>query len=158
MDFKTNYFWKKFWRHKALLWYTFKIAVPFFCPSRNFMLQFTKNDGTVPTRWKNYLFLSFPESFYMFFTETHFRGLGLWTYWLSGRARRENIWLEVMAYGPSTARSVHHDRARPNSVNKHFIIWPLRFSFFFRVTKFGMFTYVAHFDRKVGIYIATKLF
>ena len=32
--------------------------------------------------------------------------------------------------------------------------------FFFRVTKFGMFTDVAHFDRKVGIYItiATKLF
>ena len=36
--------------------------------------------------------------------------------------------------------------ARPNSVNKHFIIWPPRFSFypfffnffFFRVTKFGM--------------------
>ena len=40
---------------------------------------------------------------------------------------------EVMTYGPSTARSVLHDRepnifpvtARPNSVNKHFIIWPL---------------------------------
>ena len=34
--------------------------------------------------------------------------------------------------------------ARPNSVNKHFIIFS-----FFRVTKSGMFTYVAHFDRKV---------
>ena len=34
------------------------------------------------------------------------------------------------------------------------------FFFFFRVTKFGMFTDVAHFDRKVGVYIAiaTKLF
>ena len=35
------------------------------------------------------------------------------------------------------------------------------FPFFFsRITKFGIFTYVAHFDRKVGIYIAiaTKLF
>ena len=30
-----------------------------------------------------------------------------------GRARRENIWPEDMAYGPSTARSVHHDRG-PN--------------------------------------------
>ena len=39
----------------------------------------------------------------------------------------------------------------------HFIIWPPRFSFFvfFRVIKcaIGMFTYVAHFDRKVAIYI-----
>ena len=34
------------------------------------------------------------------------------------------------------------------------------FFFFFRVIKFaiGMFTYVAHFDRKVGIYIVTKFF
>ena len=30
-----------------------------------------------------------------------------------GRAGRENIWPEVMAYGPSTARSVRHDRG-PN--------------------------------------------
>ena len=70
------------------------------------------------------------------------RCIFLCTYWLSGRAGRENIWPEVMAYGPSAARSVRHD---PNSVNKHFIIWPPRFSFFpfffyffFRVTKFGM--------------------
>ena len=55
--------------------------------------------------------------------------------------------------------------ARPNSVNKHFIIWPPRFSFFFflffssfRVIKSVMFTYGALFDRKVGIYMATKLF
>ena len=45
--------------------------------------------------------------------------------------------------------------ARPNSVNKHFIIWPPpRFSFFsfsFRVIKFGMFAYVAHFDRKMHL-------
>ena len=46
--------------------------------------------------------------------------------------------------------------ARPNSVNKHFIIWPPRFSiffFFFQAIKFaiGMFTCVAHFARKVGI-------
>ena len=53
------------------------------------------------------------------------------TYWLSGRAGRENIWLEVMPYGPSAARSVQMTKsqifsrpARPNSVNKHFIIWP----------------------------------
>ena len=32
------------------------------------------------------------------------------TYWLSGRAGWENIWLEVMAYGLSAARSVRHDR------------------------------------------------
>ena len=96
------------------------------------------------------------------------------TYLLSGRAGRENIWPEVMAYGPSAARSVRHERgpnfsrpARPNSVKKHFIIWPPRFSFFsffffffffnFRVIKFVMFTYVALFDRKVGIYIATGI-
>ena len=36
--------------------------------------------------------------------------------------------------------------------------FPFFFFFFFRVKKFEMFTYVAHFDRKVGIYIATKLF
>ena len=39
--------------------------------------------------------------------------------------------------------------------------FPFFFVFvFFRVIKFaiGIFTYVAHFDRKVGIYIATKLF
>ena len=57
--------------------------------------------------------------------------------------------------------------AWPNSVNKHFIIWPPCFSFFLsflffflRVIKFAirMFTYVAHFDQKVKIYIAAKLF
>ena len=37
----------------------------------------------------------------------------LCTYWLSGRAGRENIWPEVMAYGPSAARSVRHDQG-PN--------------------------------------------
>ena len=75
-----------------------------------------------------------------------------------------------MAYGQSTVRSVRQDRV-PNifpsgptiqSMNKHFIIRTPRFSFlfFFRVIKFaiGMLTYVAHFDRKVRIYIATKLF
>ena len=31
------------------------------------------------------------------------------TYWLNRRAGRENIWSEVMAYGPSAARSVRHD-------------------------------------------------
>ena len=35
------------------------------------------------------------------------------TYWLSGRAGRENIWLEVRAYGPSAARSVPPNR-EPN--------------------------------------------
>ena len=29
-----------------------------------------------------------------------------------GRAGWENIWLEVMAYGPSAARSVRHEAAR----------------------------------------------
>ena len=37
----------------------------------------------------------------------------LCTYWLSGRAGGENIWLEVRAYGPSAARSVPPDR-EPN--------------------------------------------
>ena len=43
----------------------------------------------------------------------------------------KNVWLEVMIYGLSAARSVRHDR-EPNIsawqklVNKHFITWPLR--------------------------------
>ena len=37
----------------------------------------------------------------------------LCTYWLSGKARRENIWLEVRTYGPSAARSVRPERG-PN--------------------------------------------
>ena len=52
--------------------------------------------------------------------------------------------------------------ARPNSVNKHFIIWPPRFSFFLFFFYFffsgNKIRNVAHFDRKVGIYTATKLF
>ena len=47
---------------------------------------------------------------------------------------------------------------RPNSVNKHFIIWPPRFSFFFLGGGGKKIQNVAHFDRKVWIYIATKLF
>ena len=55
------------------------------------------------------------------------------TYWLSGRAGRENIWPEVMVNGPSAMTECHifSCPARPNSVNKHFIIWPPRFCFFF---------------------------
>ena len=37
----------------------------------------------------------------------------LCTYWLSGKARRENIWLEVRTDGPSAARSMRPDRG-PN--------------------------------------------
>ena len=66
----------------------------------------------------------------------------LCTNWLSGRAGRESIWLEVMTYGPSTAqRSECHDRepnishpARPNTVITHFIVWIFsvrNFEFFF---------------------------
>ena len=40
-----------------------------------------------------------------------------------GRAGRENIWPAVMAYGPSVARSVRHDRAS-HSVNKYILIRP----------------------------------
>ena len=61
---------------------------------------------------------------------------------MSGRAGQENIWLEVMTYGPSTAqRSECHDRepnishpARPNTVITHFIVWIFsvrNFEFFF---------------------------
>ena len=53
------------------------------------------------------------------------------TYWLSGRARWENIWLEVLPYRLSSVRSVQMTKsqifsspAQPYSVNKHFIIWP----------------------------------
>ena len=45
------------------------------------------------------------------------------TYWLSGRAGRENIWSEVMAYEPSAKYLL--SRPDLNSVNKHFIIWAL---------------------------------
>ena len=51
------------------------------------------------------------------------------TYWLSGRAGRENIWLEVMASYAMTSSQIFSRPARPNSVNKHFIIWPSRFFF-----------------------------
>ena len=61
----------------ALLWYTFQNISSIFCPNINSMLQYMKNDETVPIRWKNGLFLSFPESFFMFFTETRDRELGL---------------------------------------------------------------------------------
>ena len=67
---------------------------------------------------------------------------------------------EITANGPSamTEGQIFSRRALPDSVNKHFIIWPPRFSILFFFSGIGMFTYVAHFDRKVGIYIATKLF
>ena len=60
-----------------------------------------------------------------------------------GRAGRENVWPQVMASGSRCAWSVRHDlRAFP-------------FFFFFLGNKIRN---VAHFDRKVGIYIATQLF
>lgn len=46
------------------------------------------------------------------------------TYWLSGRARRENIWLEVRA---SWESQIFSRPAWPNSVKKQFIMWLLRF-------------------------------
>ena len=60
-----------------------------------------------------------------------------------------------------TEGQIFYRAARHNSVNKHlYHMTTALFPFFFRVTKFGMFTDVAHFDRKVRIYIAiaTKLF
>ena len=69
--------------------------------------------------------------------------------------------------GPCTMTScqIFSRPVRPNSGNKHFIILPpstalflFVFFVFFRVITFGMFTYVAHFARKVGIYLETKLF
>ena len=72
--------------------------------------------------------------------------------WRTDRAQRGPC---VMTEGQIFSRP-----ARPNSVNKHFIIWPPRFSFFFffylfiyfREIKFaiGIFTYVARFGRTVG--------
>ena len=67
----------------------------------------------------------------------------LCTYWLSGRAGRENIWPEVMAYGPSILLFEH-----------------CAFPFFFlfsgnQIRKVHLRRYL---DRKVGIYKATKLF
>ena len=70
-----------------------------------------------------------------------------------------------MAYGPSAAK---YFLVRPDLTQSISILlydhsafpffFPCFFSFNFRVIKFVMFTYVALFDRKVGIYIATKLF
>ena len=62
-----------------------------------------------------------------------------------------------------TEGQIFYRPARPNSVNISILSYDHRAFppfFFFRVTKFGMLTDVAHFDRKVGIYIAiaTKLF
>ena len=55
----------------------------------------------------------------------------IFTYWLSRRAGRETIWLEVRAdraqRGPYllTESQIFSRPARPYSVNKHFIIWQL---------------------------------
>ena len=56
----------------------------------------------------------------------------LFIYWLSGRAEWKNIWLEIIVYRPSTAKSVCQDQeqnishpVQPNLVNKYFIIWPI---------------------------------
>ena len=60
----------------------------------------------------------------------------------SGRAGRKSIWVEVMTYRLSAVqRSECYDRepnisgpVRPNSVNKHFIVWLIsvgNFDFFF---------------------------
>ena len=51
--------------------------------------------------------------YYQWPHDPNLTGSVLCTYWLSRRAGRENIWPEVMAYGPSAARSVRHDRG-PN--------------------------------------------
>ena len=63
----------------------------------------------------------------------------------------------ALGHGVRTERQIFPRPARPNSE-----LSQQRFSFFFfsSVTKFaiGIFTYVAHFDRKVGIYVATELF
>ena len=67
MDFQRNYFSKKHDVIKALLLYTFQNISSIFGPNRNSMLQFAKNDGTVPfVSWK----------FLPVFPETHGRGLG----------------------------------------------------------------------------------
>ena len=53
-----------------------------------------------------------------------------YNYWLSGRSGQENIWLEVRT-GTSAVRSMHPDlepNIWPDSVNKHFIMWPLFFA------------------------------
>ena len=51
-------------------------------------------------------------------------------YWLSGRAGRESTRHLVMAHGLDRVPNIFLP-AWPNSVKKHFIIWPPRFSLFF---------------------------
>lgn len=46
------------------------------------------------------------------------------TYWLSRKARQENIGLNVNSYGPSAVSQIFSCLAQPNSFNKHFIICP----------------------------------
>ena len=55
------------------------------------------------------------------------KGFMISTYWLKRRAGRENFWLEVMTYWPSTKNFPFRSS---QSVNIHFIIWPLPLSFF----------------------------
>ena len=79
----------------------------------------------------------------------------LLTEW-EGRTRK------YLARGPCAMTESKYFAIRPVLAQSRsiFYILPPRLSFFFRVITFaiGMFTYVVHFDRKVGIYIATKLF
>ena len=85
--------------------------------------------------------------------------------WLSS-GRQEKIRHLVIAHGPDRVPNIFLP-AWPSSANKHFIIWPLCFSYFFyyyiffRVIKSLQecsLTSLRQLDRKLGIYIATKLF
>ena len=87
----------------------------------------------------------------IFWGQLKARTMYLLTEW---EGRTENIWREVMAYGPSAARSVRPDRGakyfrvRPDLTQLISILsydnraFPFFFfvNFFFRVIKFGMFT------------------
>ena len=79
MDFKRNYFSKKLWRHKAFLFlYTFQnISSTFFDQIEIPRYSLRKMMGRFPSSEKNGLFLSFPGSFYLCFTEAHGRRLEL---------------------------------------------------------------------------------
>ena len=78
---------------------------------------------------------------------------------LGKRAESQHMNRHQFHLGNRASPIIRAHMKRP-SVNKHFIMWPPRFSFF----PFFFFSgnrnvhLVAHFNRKVRIYIATRLF
>ena len=101
--------------------------------------------------------------YFAFFSNGSFMGGAV--YFIFPRPDHSESWrMDRWQRGPCamTKGQIFYRPARPNSVNISILSYDHRAyrPFFFRVTKFGILTDVAHFDQKVGIYIAiaTKLF